>query len=374
MDTSDAATSWTSKLSRMPWREVVLVVTSSAFCYLMLEIGYRFYQYETLPRRLFEILWALHSDGPSQRSISTYLMPMSAFATPPTSQARGVHLGSAIVARISGDTSPDPTIHSTSRWEEFRIAILGDSFTAGITNNVRWTDQLEDRLNESAAWRGSVGGQSTRVINFAVDGYGFVQFAAMLHYVSAFESDLVVVTFVTDDIFRKLRFVNVPYSTGRRDQDLRAYIDSYLAEINWLRPYPELFAATLGPYFGMQTRLPLDPLLVLASPRGRYNRSEGIAATATAVRTILSFSPRSLFIQAPQIEELRGYPLKESAELSAALRAPNIRFVSMIPAMWARMPDKSTLTRWYFSPDRHPTDAWAEVFADEVSKWIGRQS
>lgn len=249
---------------------------------------------------------------------------------------------------------------------ELRIAILGDSFTAGITNNVRWTDQLEDRLNESAAWRGSVGGQSTRVINFAVDGYGFVQFAAMLNYVSAFESDLVVVTFVTDDIFRKLRFVNVPYSTGRRDQDLRAYIDSYLAEINWLRPYPELFAATLGPYFGMQTRLPLDPLSVLASPRGRYNRSEGIAATATAVRTILSFSPRSLFIQAPQIEELRGYPLKESAELSAALQAPNIRFVSMIPAMWARMPDKSTLTRWYFSPDRHPTDAWAEVFADEV--------
>src|SRR6516162_1526480 len=67
----------------MPWREVVLVVTSSAFCYLMLEIGYRFYQYETLPRRLFEILWALQSDGPSQRTISTYLMPMSAFATPP---------------------------------------------------------------------------------------------------------------------------------------------------------------------------------------------------------------------------------------------------------------------------------------------------
>ena len=41
------------------------VVTSSAFCYLMLEIGYRFYQYETLPRRLFEILWALQSDGPA---------------------------------------------------------------------------------------------------------------------------------------------------------------------------------------------------------------------------------------------------------------------------------------------------------------------
>jgi hypothetical protein len=369
MDTSDAATSWTSKLSRMPWREVVLVVTSSAFCYLMLEIGYRFYQYETLPRRLFEILWALQSDGPAANDQYIFDANVGFRYAPNFTGERGSPWFSHWRTNQWGHVSrSDYPQHKPVG--EFRIAILGDSFTAGITNNVRWTDQLEDRLNESAAWRGSVGGQSTRVINFAVDGYGFVQFAAMLHYVSAFEPDLVVVTFVTDDIFRKLRFVNVPYSTGRRDQDLRAYIDSYLAEINWLRPYPELFAATLGPYFGMQTRLPLDPLSVLASPRGRYNRSEGIAATATAVRTILSFSPRSLFIQAPQIEELRGYPLKESAELSAALQAPNIRFVSMIPAMWARMPDKSTLTRWYFSPDRHPTDAWAEVFADEVSKWM----
>jgi len=58
-----------------------------------------------------------------QRTISTYLMPMSAFATPPTSQARGVHLGSAIGARIR-DTSPDPTIHSTSRWENFGSRFL----------------------------------------------------------------------------------------------------------------------------------------------------------------------------------------------------------------------------------------------------------
>ena len=92
-------------------------------CYLMLEIGYRLYQYETLPRRLFEILWALQSDGPAAND-QYYLMPMSAFATPPTSQARGVHLGSAIGARISGDTSPDPTIHSTSRWENFGSRFL----------------------------------------------------------------------------------------------------------------------------------------------------------------------------------------------------------------------------------------------------------
>src|SRR5262249_17471615 len=91
--------------------------------YLMLEIGYRFYQYETLPRRLFEILWALQSDGPAAND-QYYLMPMSAFATPPTSQARGVHLGSAIGARVSGDTSPDPTIHSTSRWENFGSRFL----------------------------------------------------------------------------------------------------------------------------------------------------------------------------------------------------------------------------------------------------------
>jgi hypothetical protein len=371
MDTPVAATNWISKLSRIPWQEAILVIASCAFCYLMLEIGYRAYQYATLPRRLFEILAALQSDGPATNDQYIFDANVGFRYAPNFTGERGSPWFSHWRTNQWGHVSrSDYPQHKPVG--EFRIGIVGDSFTAAITNNVRWSDLLEDRLNESAAWRASVGNRSTRVINFAVDGHGFVQFAAMLHYVQAFEPDLVMITFITDDIFRKLRFLNVPYSTGNRTQDLRAYIEkNYLEDINWLRPYPELLAATLGPYLGTKTMLPLDPMLVLATnPRGRYGRSEGIAATTTAVRAIVSFSPRSLFVQAPQFQELEGYPLKESAKLPAVVQAPNLRFVSMIPAMWARMSDKSVLTRWYFTPDQHPTDAWAEVFADEVSKWM----
>src|SRR5215470_15453713 len=72
-----------------------------------------------------------------QRTISTYLMPVSAFATPPISQARGVHLGSAIGARISGDTSPDPIIHCTSRWENFGSRLLGAREVGSVARVVR---------------------------------------------------------------------------------------------------------------------------------------------------------------------------------------------------------------------------------------------
>jgi hypothetical protein len=361
------------RLSKIPWREAILVVASCAFSYLMLEIGYRVYQYNTLQRRLFEILAASQSDGPAANDQYVFDGKVGFRYTPNFIGERGSPWFSRWRTNRWGHVSrSDYAQHKPM--DEFRIAIVGDSFTAGITNNVRWTDLLEDRLNESATWRALVGGRFTRVINFAVDGYGFVQFAAMLHYVPAFEPDLVMVTFVTDDMFRRLHFLNVPYSTGNRDQDLHAYIENnYLERIKWLRPYPELFAATLGSHLGMQPGLPLDPMLVVATnPRSRYERSEGVAASASAVRAILSFSPRPFFIQAPQIEELEGYPLKESAELSDALleQTPELSIVSMIPAMWARMPDKSALTRWYFTPDHHPTDEWADVFADEVSKWM----
>jgi hypothetical protein len=65
---------------------------------------------------------------------------------------------------------------------EYRIAVVGDSMTANITNNVRWTEVLEASLNASPEWRVRVGDSFTRVINFAVDGMGMVQFAGMVRH------------------------------------------------------------------------------------------------------------------------------------------------------------------------------------------------
>src|SRR5262249_28085289 len=142
---------------------------------------------------------------------------------------------------------------------EYRIAVVGDSFTANINNNLRWTELLEEQLNAAPQWRAFVNGRSTRVINLGVDGMGMVQFAAMVrHHAVGFEPDLIIVNFITDDLLRRPRYPLRP-DTGDRNEAIRAYVRSNLLDrIDWLRLYPELFAATIGHHFGMTPQLWLD--------------------------------------------------------------------------------------------------------------------
>ncbi len=75
--------------------------------------------------------------------------------------------------------------------DEFRIAILGDSFTANINNTARWVDLLDDRLNANPDWSAIVGRPRTVVINFARDGIGLEQMAMIaVHEVEAYAPDL----------------------------------------------------------------------------------------------------------------------------------------------------------------------------------------
>ena len=114
----------------MPWREVVLVVASFAFSYLMLEIGYRFYQYETLPRRLFEILWALQSDGPAANDQYILDANVGFRYAPNFTGERGSPWFSHWRTNQGHVSRSDYPQHKPVG--EFRIAILGDSFTATI--------------------------------------------------------------------------------------------------------------------------------------------------------------------------------------------------------------------------------------------------
>src|SRR5215467_1070164 len=47
------------------WRDGLLLLTSISLAYAVLEVGYRFYQYRTLPDRLFAAVAAQLSNGPS---------------------------------------------------------------------------------------------------------------------------------------------------------------------------------------------------------------------------------------------------------------------------------------------------------------------
>ena len=49
---------------------------------------------------------------------------------------------------------------------EYRIALIGDSLTACVTNDVPWGDLLEDRLNADENLKKALGVHSFTVLNF----------------------------------------------------------------------------------------------------------------------------------------------------------------------------------------------------------------
>ena len=84
------------------------------------------------------------------------------------------------------------------------VLVIGDSFTANVTSTLRWTDVAEDALNASSDWTRSVGGRTTRVINFGLDGIGTGQFGAVVERLALpFDLDLLIVNMLKDDLIRR---------------------------------------------------------------------------------------------------------------------------------------------------------------------------
>src|SRR5262249_35111827 len=110
--------------------------------------------------------------------------------------------------------------------DEYRIVIIGDSFTAGVMNTVRWPALLQEKLNQSPIWRQIVNNKTTRVINLGRDGIGLVQFDKVLLLDGLkFTPDLILVNFIADDVMRKPYFRGAPLgeiSPQQRDQYVRS--------------------------------------------------------------------------------------------------------------------------------------------------------
>lgn len=185
--------------------------------------------------------------------------------------------------------------------DEYRIAILGDSFTIGYQNNVRWPDLVQDYLNRSPIWRAFVGGKFTRVLNFGLDGTGFVQWGAVYEFAARrFSPDLVIVNFVTDDIHRKFIF------RGQVDLSQKAAIrkrveTDILSLLPWYDWYPGVLAATAGPHLGLEPRL----TAAAAYSRFRYiDKDEAVKQSIVALDRIRSFNSNLLIFQHPLREEM----------------------------------------------------------------------
>ena len=378
----------------------VLLVASVAMSCLAVEAGYRGYQYLTLPGRLVALVAQQNPGGHEPRyrpdSKAGYLYVANyegVLGHPWDGRYRTNSHGH--VARSEYLKAKPPG--------EFRIAVVGDSFTANIHNRVRWSDLLEDHLNASAEWRDRVGGKITRVINFGVDGFGFVQFAAIArHYVPEFEPDLVIVNYLSEDILRRMRYGAMAPSSRSPKEDIRAYVRAnFVDPIDWLSWRSEVVAATVGQRWGMVSQMPLDARVLLAAgPTVAFaKRQEALNAGRTAVESILAQFPGALFLHMPSYYELadelppswRGL----EGEIQAMMASLGARAISLQPQMSALLdgkrraqrPDLADLSlhqivalpkerwlelyRWVFLPeDQHYTDYALGLYANEVAKLL----
>jgi hypothetical protein len=380
------------------WRELLLVLVSTLFMILVPELGYRLYQYQTLPDTLLDLVSAQSQIAPRDSGSLKYTYdPHTGYLYTPNFEGRYgrpwySHWRTNSHGHVSQFEYPKEKPSG-----EYRIAVVGDSMTANITNNIRWTEVLEASLNASPEWKALVGNRFTRVINFAVDGTGMVQFAGMVRYhVLAFEPDLTIVNFVSDDILRRMRYVRVSIS---REDDIRKFVQTYLDEIDWFSPCPELIAAMTRSWSGLRCALPLDSREILAFGAARVysDRKEAIAASAEAVTDMMTAFPNILFLQMPLVQELEDVDVPEwrglVEDLSKAV--PHAKIISMRPQMDAllegkRLKDRPDLAgmmlhqitalpdnrkleiyRWFFLPeDAHYTDYGITLYAHEVAKFL----
>lgn len=94
--------------------------------------------------------------------------------------------------------------------DQFRIAVLGNSFTASVNQNTPWPSLLEQRLNADGGLRDSLGASSVKVLNFGLEGTGIVQWNdVFLHDSRRYDPDLVLINFLSDDIRRRYSWRDV---------------------------------------------------------------------------------------------------------------------------------------------------------------------
>jgi hypothetical protein len=356
---------------------VILVLISTLLGYAAIEVGYRIYQYSTILKGLLINVRA-QSPGPAaERSVFD--------------RNTGYRYKSNFVFR-SG-TSPFPIDWRTNSHgliareefpvqkpeREFRIGLIGDSFTANVTNTVRWGDVLEDALNASSEWRDRIGGRNTRVVNFGLDGIGVVQFGEVADRIAQpFGIDLLLVNVIRGDVMRR------PIYRGSRvvvaEPDLAAWIKATaLSKMSWLSPYPEVLAVTMGRLIGLEPRLTIERAgVLLMGDRRFYDTAEEAAAqSAIAARLIERRFPKAIWLIHPTWDEYTNQPNPsgndrlehDSFRLFRDL-VSDIEFVNMrerVPAPNSR----AEIDSWFNVPhDRHNSDLGLRIYGQAVARFV----
>jgi hypothetical protein len=375
---------------------LLLLVAQISSALLITEISFRAYWSYVAPRRMSAIL---ASQMRTDDGLSNYVAdPYSGYRYAPNRYGQlGTPWFSHWRTNSHGHVS-DEEYQVQKPAGEFRIAAVGDSYTAGILSNMRWPDVLQKMLNESPAWRTAVGGKFTRVINFGIDGTGFQQFAGVVaHHVPAYGPDLIIVNFMVDDLLRRWnqRSCANPNASDRAN----CMVAHYLKTVDWFEPCSLGISVAGWRGAGTCRRIPVDPAAFLVQRtegENYYPRSQAVSKSAAAIREMMR-APHITFFHHPTPWELEGRPLNQWTELMTATQneVPDWQVVSMLPLLAKRLegkrlqdrpdlaalspaeiaalPDdeKPELYRWTYLPvDVHYTDYGNVVYADAVARTL----
>ena len=230
---------------------------------------------------------------------------------------------------------------------EFRIVVLGDSFTvsAGVDFSRIYTTLLEQRLKEKHP--------GARVINLAVGGYNVVQYAAVLEEVAlGLDPDMVVVALYPENDF----------SMDTYEENFRiASGDTAAADVPWVQSL-YTYRAYLGKVVNRFGRK--------EAPKADTSKGwdENIGALRAIARTTEEHGLPLAVIALPSTWALGSQrPVFQRVEAECA-RLPNARCFMLLEPLIASGIDEASLR--LNALDAHPNEKYNAFVAEALAPFV----
>ena len=398
--------------SRKRLAEWALVFLSVGFAYLCIEIGYRLYMFYTYAV-VAEYQVVTFDTRQPRLDLEA---PGNVFGPYPISASYNAVYYSAKNEIVYRNKVRTNNLGWTSRYDysvtkapgEYRIAVIGGSTTAAVTNELAWTDVLQDRLNSDRELLAALGVERFSVLNIGFLGAGMSTIAVPGTTIAGrFSPDLTVINFSIENVlagsamkrfeasaepdFEFVNGVEIPLDCSQGRKSLsnpncavspfwyvppgRERSEAEIAEIKQTVARRRLFSTVL-----LSPR-PLVLLEILGHPV--IPRAQAAESTLTkqqqaqfdsalsALRSIRQNHPHLLLTHNPHIWHTQPPTSLQVDELVAQLKRGGFDIVRMSEHMpW--QPGSGETKSWYMF-NGHWNDKGAEVYGDAVARIIRRR-
>jgi hypothetical protein len=375
--------------------------------YVLLDIGYRAYQFHKLESaevRLPHVFSTFESPLDVLDTKTGFAYKAGTRVHQRLYDQDGVpapHV-STIVTNNVGLISPDNSVLAKPE-TEYRIAVIGDSFSATTTSSLTWPTALQQLLNQDPSLAPLVAKKSFKVLNFGLDGTGFVQWPDVYRYkAEQFRPDMLIVNFMWSDPIRRyiyrdtvkvggddyamivcaslpatlgnptcqsaLSFILDPEKPDFQARALRISKEIHEREVRrlpWFSPYPELLAVLLKGRFGLEPRL-----VVRSYYAALYDsQEEAFRVSRESLRQLAARNSKLIVLFHPTVEQCLS---KKAPEIISDFmrQAADFKIVNMLEALPLNTSERE-IRNWYNVPyDSHPSDYGAQVYALAVREQL----